>query len=374
MLDGTSIQLVNSVGEVNDTTVTNEVIKPLSLKFCKIVAKSKGHILEVGFGPGISANYFLELGVKSYTCIENNEEVYKRAIEWSKDKLNVTIILGEWIDVIPTLSFKFDSIFMSTYGDKPSKYGIFEEYAKRIAKEGCTLSLWEYSAYKPFRELNVIKVPIHQNNFKLLLKPFHNICWTYYFGGKFCKEKFYEKKNIISPELCKEIILQNQGEYTLDEQSAIIEGIVHNRKVWIKNLVNNVELFRIIRDEYYPHHEVFNPEDLYFCKIIKYTPGCVHDRHLETIKYTSLLSEEQFADSLIITLNSDYEGGKFKIFDSWIRSDRSISFDTNTIQGDVIKFKPYQHCETEEVRKGIKYEIFIKIKRKELKTKLQFLI
>lgn len=374
ILDGTTIQLVDSIGELNDGIVMNEVAKPLTLEFCKVVAKSKGDILDVGFGLGFSANYFLELGVKSYTCIEINEEIYNKAVEWSIGKPNVNIILGDWVDVLPTLTSKFDGIFMDTYGDELSKYRMFEEYAKGVAKEGCTLSLWEYSAFKPLRELNVIKVPVHQNNYKLLLRPFHNLCWTYYFAGRFCKEKFYEKRNILSSELCREVILQNQNGYVLDEQSAIVEGVVHKRKVWIKNLVNNPDLFRIIRDEFYPHYEIFNSDDLYFCKIIKYDPGCLHDRHLETDKYNSLLSEEQFVDSLIITLNSDFEGGEFRIFDSWVRSDRSIFSNTNTVEGDVIKFNPYQHCETKEVKKGTKYEIFIKIKRKELKTKLRFLI
>jgi SAM-dependent methyltransferase len=374
ILDGASIQLVDSIGELNDGIVMNEVAKPLTLEFCKVVGRSKGDILDIGFGLGFSANYFLELGVKSYTCIELNRDIYNKAVEWAKEKTNVTILLGDWIEIMPTLVQKYDGIFMDTYGDDLEKYAKFEQYAKDVAKEGCTLSIWEYPSIKALNKLNCVNIPVHQNNYRLLLRPFHKLCWTYYFAGEFRKELFYEKKNIISSDLCNEIISENADGYVLDQQTAVVEGIEHKRKVWIKDLKNNTSLFEIIRENFYPNHSAFRSEDLYFCKIIKYSQGCLHDRHLETDKYTHLLSEEQFVDSIVITLNSDFKGGSFKVFDSWTRSNRAIYSDTNTVQGDVIKFLPFQHCETSEVLEGTKYEIYIKLKRKELKIKHRVLI
>lgn len=375
ILDGTTIQLVDSIGELNDGIVMNEVAKPLTHEFCKVVNKHKGDILDIGFGLGYSANYFLELGVKSYTCIEINEEIYSKALEWSKDKSNVTILFGDWIDILPSLNKKFDGIFMDTYGDSLDKYSGFESYAAAVAKEGCILSLWEYPAVRSINQLNYINVPVHQNNYRLLLRPLHKVCWTYYFAGEFRKHNFYTKLNILPTDLCNKIIEENQNdEFTYDERAAIVNGIEHKRKVWIKDLRNNIELFTLLRDKFYPNSEIFDSDSLSFCKIIKYTPGCLHDRHLETDKYSKLLSDDQFVDSFVITLNDNFKGGDFIVFDSWIRDNRNTYSDTNTRAGDVIKFKPFQHCQTLPVVEGTKYEIFIKVKRKEIKTKLKSLI
>lgn len=375
ILDGTSIQLVDSIGELNDGIVMNEVAKPLTREFCKVVAESKGDILDIGFGLGFSANFFIELGVKTYTCIELNDKIYEQALLWAQDKPNVEIIKGDWIDVVPKLAKKYDGIFMDTYGDELEKYAKFEDYAKLIANEGCVLALWEYSAFRKLDTLNYYNFPVHQNNYKLLLRPLHKVCWSYYFANEFRKKKFYSKKNVIPSKLCKEIILENEKEsFEYDERSAVVEGIEHTRKVWIKDLKHNQNFFDILKNTYYKHSKAFNSDDLYFCKIIKYTPGCLHDRHLETDKYQHFLSNEQFVDSIVVTLNNDYVGGEFYVYDSWIRNDRGSFSDTKTNTGDIIKFKPFQHSKTNIVTQGVKYEIFIKVKRKEIQEDIKSLI
>ena len=373
-LDGTNIQLVDNIGELNDGIVMNEVAKPLTRHFCKVVGESKGDILDIGFGLGFSANFFYEMGVKSYTCIEIHDEIYLKALEWSKDKPNVTVIKGDWIDVLPSLGRKFDGIFMDTYGDDLEKYSKFETLAKSIANEGCILSLWEYPSIRKLSNLNFKEIPVHQSNYKLLLRPLHRVCWTYYFAGEFRKKKFYTKKNVIPLQLCNQIIKDNQTGYKLDDRSAIVDGLKHSRKVWIKDLVYSEELFTLINEHLYPHNEKFTSENLSFCKIIKYTEGCLHDRHLETDKYTHLLSDEQYVDSLIVTLNNDFTGGNFLVYDSWIRGDRDTYSNTYTQAGDLIKFSPFQHSKTEIITSGVKYEIFIKVKRKELIHKPKELI
>ena len=105
----------------------DKIAKPITEEFCNVVGESGGHILDVGFGLGYSADRFYSMGVKSYTCIEINKQIYDTAVEWAKDKDNVEIIFGDWVDVIPTL-IKFDGIFMDTYEDE--NYSKFEDYAK----------------------------------------------------------------------------------------------------------------------------------------------------------------------------------------------------------------------------------------------------
>ena len=122
-------------GTLNSGIVMDKIAKPLTHKFCELVGSTKGHVLDIGFGLGYSANNFYNMGVKSYTCIEINERIYLHALEWAKDKPNVKIILGNWIDIIPSLNNKFDGIFMDTYEDE--NYSKFEDYAKMVSNENC---------------------------------------------------------------------------------------------------------------------------------------------------------------------------------------------------------------------------------------------
>ena len=70
-----------------------------------------GDILEIGFGMGISANHIQKKGVNSHTICEVNPQILEVAKEWAKDKPNVTIIEGDWINTLPNLNKKFDGIF-----------------------------------------------------------------------------------------------------------------------------------------------------------------------------------------------------------------------------------------------------------------------
>jgi len=45
-----------------------------------------------------------------------------------------------------------------------------------------------------------------------------------------------------------------------------------------------------------------------------------------------------------------------------------------TLAGDIIKFNCFQHSQTNEITYGTKYEIFIKVKRKELVEKSKYII
>ena len=70
-----------------------------------------GDVLEIGFGMGISAQYIQNLGVKSHTICEVNTQILERLIAWSKDKPNVNIVVGDWIETLPELNKKFDGIW-----------------------------------------------------------------------------------------------------------------------------------------------------------------------------------------------------------------------------------------------------------------------
>jgi spermidine synthase len=167
----------------SNIVIMDTVETPLMQKFAEIVTQNGGDILEIGFGLGISANFIYNSKINSYTCIEIHPEIYKNALEWAKDKSNVTIILGDWIDIIPTITKKFDGIFMDTF--EFSNYRKFEEYCKKISNLGCILSIFDYMTQNnkslEFETIEIAeKIDYFKNNNKIV-----NLYYTYFNGESF---------------------------------------------------------------------------------------------------------------------------------------------------------------------------------------------
>jgi predicted O-methyltransferase YrrM len=158
--------------------------KPLTEIYSHIVCQNGGDVLDIGFGLGYSAQKMSELS-STYTCIEVNSQIYERAKEWAKDKPNVEIIFGDWIDIIPTLTKKFDGIFMDTHDDE--NYRKFEEYAKLVSKEGTILSIFNYFDLRNRNELNEYVSEMDSLNFPRVVNPIHYVNWTIFESGEFVK-------------------------------------------------------------------------------------------------------------------------------------------------------------------------------------------
>lgn len=158
--------------------------KSITEIYSYVVCQNKGDVLDVGFGMGFSANKMSELA-DTYTCIEINPQIYETAKEWAKDKPNVTILFGDWIDIIPTLDKKFDGIFFDTHNDPNSH--LAEEYAKLVSKEGTIFSHWNYFQIRDINELNIYKCIIDPSSMPKLVNNIHNVNWTYFIGGEFKK-------------------------------------------------------------------------------------------------------------------------------------------------------------------------------------------
>ena len=149
-----------------------------------VVSQNGGDVLDIGFGMGFSANKISEL-VNRYTCIEINPQIYEKAKEWAKDKSNVEIIFGDWIDIIPTLNKKFDGIFFDTHNDSNSH--LAEEYAKLVAKEGTIFSHWNYFEIRDIKELNTYKCIVDSEDMPKITNNTHNVNWTYFTNAEFKK-------------------------------------------------------------------------------------------------------------------------------------------------------------------------------------------
>jgi guanidinoacetate N-methyltransferase len=117
--------------------------KELMHKLADIVTINGGDILEIGFGMHLSADRVQSTQkVTSHTIIEIHKDIYINAIEWAKDKPNVEIILGDWIDVIPTLNKKFNGVLHDTHLD--SNLSKFLEIIKPNLSKGCIVGFFQY--------------------------------------------------------------------------------------------------------------------------------------------------------------------------------------------------------------------------------------
>ena len=171
--------------EQNPKSVVMDLASQSLMKmYSYIVCQNGGSVLDVGFGMGFSANEMSKLA-DHYTCIEINPQVYERASEWAKNKPNVTIIFGDWVDIIPKMTSKYDGIFMDTHDD-PNYYK-FEEYCKNIANENCILSIFNYFTIKDSDQLNYYNYVIEPMKFTKLVESTHTINWTHFNNGEFNK-------------------------------------------------------------------------------------------------------------------------------------------------------------------------------------------
>ena len=85
----------------------------------KKIIRAGGDILEIGFGLGFAANAIQsELNINSHTIIEEHPDLYKKALDWAKDKKTVNVIFGNWLNVLPTLTKKFTGVFCNARLDK----------------------------------------------------------------------------------------------------------------------------------------------------------------------------------------------------------------------------------------------------------------
>lgn len=171
--------------ETNSRSVVMDASsKGLMEMYSHIVCQNKGDVLDVGFGMGYSANKMSELA-DSYTCIEINPQIYKKASEWAKDRANVNIIFGDWVDIIPQLGLKYDGIFMDTHLDP--NYHLFEEYCKSIANVNCILSIFNYFTIRPKTTTNHYEYLLDAYKFTRLVGSSHSINWTHFDGMEFIK-------------------------------------------------------------------------------------------------------------------------------------------------------------------------------------------
>jgi spermidine synthase len=126
-------QWANSQAQYEDTQliidgqqVMQDWERPYMEAMARVVTQTHGHVLEVGFGMGISASYIQAMDVKTHTIIECNQGVMGEFEKWKANYpgRDIRIVFGKWQDVIDDLGL-FDGIFFDTY---PMSEEEFDEY------------------------------------------------------------------------------------------------------------------------------------------------------------------------------------------------------------------------------------------------------
>ncbi len=101
---------------VGDWQVMQSWEAPLMEVLAEEVTASGGHILEIGFGMGISANRIVAHGCASYTVIEMHPGIVSNARKFAAEQsLPCEVIEGAWQDVVPLLDRRFDGVLFDTY-------------------------------------------------------------------------------------------------------------------------------------------------------------------------------------------------------------------------------------------------------------------
>ena len=103
------------------------------------VCSGGGDILEIGFGMGISASFIQQQSISSHTIVESHPDILERALEWARDKPNVSVIFGEWFRVKDGLG-KYDGIFYDTYADDHMME--LPSILPNLSNPGCKVTWW----------------------------------------------------------------------------------------------------------------------------------------------------------------------------------------------------------------------------------------
>jgi protein arginine N-methyltransferase 2 len=130
-----------------DGEETKEVMMDWELPIMEEVAKyitnegSATSILEIGFGMGISAKCIQQYKPSSHIIIEAHPEIIIKAKEFAQQNEGVTIIEGDWYDVVREgILGTYDGIFYDVCYDL--NCGKFREFYPNLIKKGGRVTWW----------------------------------------------------------------------------------------------------------------------------------------------------------------------------------------------------------------------------------------
>jgi protein arginine N-methyltransferase 2 len=141
----------------------------------QLTRRTRGTILEVGFGMGISATAIQEAGVKKHLIVEPHPEILEYARRWAQPhKARVKLIPGFWQDVLDELP-PVDGILYDTYtiGEEEAtrrRFEFIELASARLLRDGGALTFFHLDStidlelqdliFRRYREVELTKLRV----------------------------------------------------------------------------------------------------------------------------------------------------------------------------------------------------------------------
>ena len=169
------------VNPENDETyqVMMDWEQPIMDKMAELCVNEGDDVLEIGFGMGILSDAIQLKKPKSHTIVECHKDIIPRLKEWAKDKPNVTIIEGLWIEALDKYG-KYDCILQDTYGDEYRH--ALRPLVERYAKSTCKVTYWNNDSDLGFDEVEHHEVSINPPNNKYYTKDIYKVPLVNYKG------------------------------------------------------------------------------------------------------------------------------------------------------------------------------------------------
>lgn len=164
---------------IDNQQVMQDWERPYMEAMARVVAAGHGDVLEIGFGMAISATFIQELGVRSHTIVECNEDVQAEFHRWRAKypDRDIRLLRGRWQEALEGAG-EFDAIFFDSY---PLTEMEFQEYVV----ESCTFAEHFFAtAAKHLRPGGVFSYysneidSLSRRHQRALLKHFREISFT----------------------------------------------------------------------------------------------------------------------------------------------------------------------------------------------------
>ena len=175
---------IEFVGFPKDAYIMHRSEISVMRELARLACQNGGDVLEIGFGMGLSAKHIQSHEIKSHTIIEVHPEIYERALDWSEWRPNVTVILGDWYNILPTMTTTFDGILHDTHEDIHLRE--FFKVVPHVCKSGTVVATFRY----PFNDVPLHRVDVPLTEQEQATSPIPNIKkftlgWNTYIDGEF---------------------------------------------------------------------------------------------------------------------------------------------------------------------------------------------
>ena len=106
-----------SQSNLDDQRIMEDWQTPVMKAMARHVTEEHGHVLEVGFGRGVSAGFIQELGVRAHTVIESNDHSVRNFFEPWRGRhadRDIRLIHARWQEAVDRLE-TYDGIFFHAF-------------------------------------------------------------------------------------------------------------------------------------------------------------------------------------------------------------------------------------------------------------------